>query len=291
MTNESKGMLLGLLGVVSFGLTLPATRFVVPYFDPVFIGLGRAVPAALVAAMLLLITRQPVPNRKQLYQLLVIAAGVVLGFPVLSAWAMQTVPASHGGVVLGLLPLATAVAGALISGEKPSLGFWVAGMAGSVLVIIYSLSQGGGWFHGGDLALLGAVLSAAIGYAVGGKLSREIGGWQVICWALVIGLPFIIAPAWIHAPQSVAHIHGSVWLGFLYLALVSQLFGFFLWNKGLAIGGVARVSQTQLLQPFVTIVASALLLSEAIDTATIVFALLVVGMVAVSKRMPIHERA
>lgn len=289
MTKESKGMLLGVLGVTLFGLTLPATRYVVDYFDPVFIGLGRSVVAAVFAALLLLITRQLLPNKHQFYNLSIVALGVVIGFPLLSAWAMQTVPASHGGVVLGILPLATAIVGVLISKERPSIGFWLSGAVGSSIVVIYSIFKGLGSFGIGDLALLGAIVSAAIGYAVGGKLSKEIGGWQVICWALVISLPFIITPAWLQSPQDGLNIPINVWLFFLYLALVSQLFGFFLWNKGLALGGIARVSQTQLIQPFVTIFASALLLNEPLEIITIVFALLVVGTVAIGKKMPIKS--
>ena len=287
MSNESKGMLLGLLGVIAFGLTLPATRYVITYFDPIFIGLGRAVVAAVVAILLLIITKQPLPSRRQFYKLIIIALGVVIGFPIFSAWAMQTVPASHGGVVLGILPLATAFVGTLISNERPSKGFWITGVIGSIIVIVYSLFYGADSFHIGDVALLGAIISAAIGYAVGGQLSKEIGGWQVICWALAISLPFIIVPAWMKGPQEMLTIPANIWMGFLYLALVSQLLGFFLWNKGLALGGVARVSQAQLIQPFVTIIASALLVSEALDAITMLFALLVVSTVAIGKRMPI----
>ena len=280
----------GLLGVTAFGLTLPATRFVVAYLDPVFIGLGRAVVAALVAAMLLVFAGGAIPSKRQFVHLGITALGVVVGFPVLSAWAMQTVPASHGGVVLGLLPLATAIAGVLISKEHPSSGFWLSGIIGSALVVVYALLQGVGGLELGDLALFGAVVAAAIGYAVGGRLSRELGGWQVICWALVVSFPFILIPAIMQAPQAGLALPLSVWLGFLYLALVSQLAGFFFWNKGLALGGVARVSQTQLLQPFVTIVASVLLIHEALDATTIVFALLVVTTVAVNRTMPIRQR-
>ena len=287
MSEETRGMLLGAVAVVLFGLTLPATRFIVPWFDPIFIGLGRAVVAAILALILLVLTRQKLPNRSQTYRLFIIALGVVVGFPVLSAWAMQSVPASHGGVVLGILPLATAIAGVIISSEKPSVGFWLSGLVGSALVVAYALFQGVGSFQVGDYALLGAIFSAAIGYAVGGQLSKEIGGWQVICWALVFALPFIFIPAWLQAPDLSVSLPLSVWLSFLYLALVSQLFGFFLWNKGLAIGGVARVSQVQLIQPFVTIVASALLINEAIEMSTFIFSLLVVVTVAIGKRMPI----
>ena len=290
MSDESKGMFLGLVGVVSFGLTLPATRFIIPYFEPVFIGLGRAVIASFVAALLLIATKQTRPSRNQFYQLLGVASGVVVGFPILSAWAMQTVPASHGGVVLGVLPLATAIVGSVVSNEKPSVAFWICGIVGSAVVIAYSLLQGVGEFQTGDFFLLGAIVSAATGYALGGKLSKEIGGWQVICWALVISFPFIIVPAWLEAPQeAVGSLPLNVLLSFLYLALVSQLFGFFFWNKGLALGGVARVSQTQLLQPIVTLVASAFLINETINLQTIVFAILVIVTVAIGKKMPIHQ--
>jgi drug/metabolite transporter (DMT)-like permease len=290
MNNETKGLILGFLGVTTFGLTLPITRFVVSYFDPLFIGLGRAVIAALVAGLLLLLAKESAPNREQIVQLIIIALGVVIGFPVLSAWAMQTVPASHGGVVLGVLPLATAAVGAWISKEKPSLGFWASGVLGAILVVIYSLLQGIGNFLLGDLALLGAVIAAAVGYAVGGKLSREIGGWKVICWALVLSLPFILVPAIVKSPKTAYEFPANVWISFLYLALVSQLFGFFLWNKGLALGGIARVSQTLLVQPFITIAASVVLIGETMDITTIIFALLVVATVAFNRRMPIYEK-
>ena len=291
MSNESKGMILGFLGVIAFGLTLPATRFIVPYFDPIFIGLGRAVIASVVAAFILIATKQSRPNRDQLMQLSVVALGVVLGFPVLTAWAMKTVPASHGGVVLGVLPLATATAAVMVSREKPSAGFWIFSLLGSIVVVTYSLLQGFGSFQLGDLLLIGAILSAGMGYALGGKLSKELGGWQVICWALVISFPFIIFPAWMQAPEeNFSNLPLNVLLSFLYLALVSQLFGFFLWNKGLALGGIARVSQTQLIQPFVTLLASVFIINETVSLQTILFAVLVVCIVAIGKKMPVYER-
>ena len=291
MSNESKGMILGFLGVVAFGLTLPATRFIVPYFEPIFIGLGRAVMASVVAAFILIVTKQSRPNRHQLMQLSVVALGVVVGFPVLTAWAMKTVPASHGGVVLGVLRLATSTAAVMVSMEKPSAGFWIFSLLGSIVVVTYSLLQGFGSFQLGDLLLIGAILSAGMGYALGGKLSKELGGWQVICWALVISFPFIIFPAWMQAPEeNFSNLPLNVLLSFLYLALVSQLFGFFLWNKGLALGGIARVSQTQLMQPFVTLLASAYLINETVSLQTILFAVLVVCIVAIGKKMPVYQR-
>ncbi len=291
MKNETRGMLLGIIGVSAFGLTLPATRVVVPYLDPIFIGLGRAVLAALVSAILLFWFRQKIPNIKQIYQLLIVALGVVVGFPVFSSWAMQYVPASHGGVVLGVLPLATAAVGVLIGNERPSFSFWLVSVVGSCLVILYALIQGSGGIHMADLALLGAILSAAIGYAVGARLSKDIGGWQVICWALVLAFPFIVIPTINYAPESLSNISVMGYASFLYLALVSQLFAFFVWYKGLSLGGIARVSQTQLLQPFITLFASALFLDEVIDTETMIFVFLIVSSVWVGKRMPIGQKA
>lgn len=283
-------MLYGLLGVTAFGLTLPVTRFVTSYLDPVFIGLGRAVVAALVAGALLLATGQPAPTGRQLGRLVVVGLGVVIGFPVLSAWAMQTAPASHGGVVLGILPLVTAIVSVFVSSDRPSVGFWAFGILGSALVVAYALLEGVGRIQVADLALLGAVVSAAVGYAVGGELSRQVGGWQVICWALVLMLPVIVVPAVWWMPVELLAVPAPTWIGFAYLALVSQLFGFFWWNKGLALGGVARVSQIQLLQPFVTLAASAAVLREVVTMETYIFAVLVVLVVAIGRRMPIHRK-
>lgn len=280
-------MLLGLLGVVGFSFTLPVTGMVLPELEPMFVGSGRAVLAAMVASLWLLVTRSRLPNASQWRRLFIVSAGVVIGFPLLSAWAMQTVPASHGGVVLGIMPLGTAVVGVFVAHERPSSGFWLVGLAGATVVIAYTMWIGNGHVQIGDLALLGAVVSAAIGYAVGGYLSKELGGSEVICWALVLSLPVHVIPAWLFAPVSFVEISSHTWTGFLYLALVSQLLGFFLWNKGLALGGIARVSQTQLVQPFVTIVASALLLDEVIESTTIIFALVVIGVVTLGRNMPI----
>ena len=287
MKNETKGMFLGVTGISAFGLTLPATQIVIPFLDPIFIGLGRAVLAAIFAAILLLWFRQKIPNRNQIYQLLVVALGVVIGFPLFSSWAMLHVPASHGGVVMGVLPLATALVAVLISNERPGFWFWIVAVIGCCLVVLYSLIQGSGGIQIADVALLGAVLSAAIGYAVGANLSKQMGGWQVICWALVLSLPFIILPAINYAPDSLSTISASGIASFLYLSLVSQLFAFFVWYKGLALGGIARVSQAQLLQPFVTLFASMLLLGEVIDNTTMVFTLLVISSIWLGKRMPI----
>lgn len=287
MTDQTKGMLYGILGVVAFGLTLPFTRIVVPYLDPIFVGTGRAVLAAVVAAFILWWFKQKIPNKRQIIQLSVVSLGVVAGFPILSSWAMQHVPASHGGVVLGILPLATAISGAIFAHERPSIAFWLVSFMGSLLVITFVLLQGAGELEMADLALLGAVISAAIGYAVGGQLSKQLGGWQTICWALIISLIYTVPLSIIYVPETFIGYPLSVYASFLYLALVSMLIAFFAWYKGLVLGGIARVSQTQLLQPFITIFASIFILGEILDFETITFAVLVVASVWLGKKMPI----
>ncbi len=291
MNDELKGMLLGIVGVTIFSVTLPATRIAVTDLDPVIVGLGRAVVAAAVAAVILAVRRQPLPERRHWGRLVVVALGVVLGFPLFSAIAMVSVPAAHGGVVMGALPLATTAAAAALCNERPSAGFWALALLGGAVVIAFAALKGAGGLVAGDGWLLLAVAAAGVGYAVGGELSRTLCGWQVICWALVVSLPFTL-------PVMAWHMDGvnwgapaRVWAAFLYVALFSQLIAFFAWNRGLALGGVARVSQVQLLQVFMTLAASALLLGENIDAVTLVFAVGVVGVVAVGRRMPVARRS
>lgn len=284
---ESRGLVLGFIGVAVFSLTLPVTRLAMTDSDPVVFGLGRSLVAGVVAAAILLATRQRRPRGSEWRALALVAAGVIFGFPLLSAWGMQRVPAAHGGVVLGILPLVTAMAGAVILRERPSLGFWLMSLLGGGAVVAFSLLRGGGDLSLGHLALLGSVACAAVGYAEGARLSRSLGGWQVICWALVIAFPLLLVPV---VPAVLLHgLPGSPesWAAFFYVALFSQLFGFFAWYRGLALGGVARVSQVQLLQTFLTIAASALLLGEAIDGLTLGFADFVVASVALGRRMPV----
>ena len=289
MKTETTGMILGFIGVAIFSLTLPATRYIAPYFDPLFIGLGRASVAAIIAMIILLVFKQPFPNKQQAKQLVITATGVIVGFPVLTSWAMKTVDASHAGVVIALIPLLTAVFARFISGERPSIAFWIVSGMGATLVASYALLEGDLRFQIGDSLLIAASLLGALGYAVGGKLSQELGGWQVICWALVISFPFILIPTLMTQPDNYSSIYPSVWINFFYLALMSQLFGFFLWYKGLAMGGIARVSQIQLLQPFLTIIASVLFLGESLDNRTVIFAIAVVSMIAISRKMPIKN--
>ncbi len=280
--NENLGYLFGLTAVVAFAVTLPAMRAAVRALDPVFVGLGRGIGAALLGAAFLLLTRQRLPSRKEARGLVIVAAGVVVGFPLLTAWAMRYVEASHGSVVLGILPLATAAAGVLFSRERPSARFWFSALLGSALVVGYSLTRAGGTLHVADLALFGAIACAGVGYAEGARLSRSLGGLQVISWALVFSVPVLIVPVVLFAPGSI-NLPLESWLGFLYVTVISQFLGFFPWYHGLALGGIAKVSQTQLLQPFLTIVASAFLLGERTDILTWLVAVIVVAVVAIGK--------
>jgi drug/metabolite transporter (DMT)-like permease len=278
------GYLLGLAGVASFSLTLPATRLAVAALDPVFVGLGRAVVAAVLAAIVLAAHRAPWPGRARLPRLAVVAAGVVVGFPLFSAWAMRSVPAAHGAVVIGLLPLATALAGAWIAHERPSRRFWVCAVLGSAVVTGFALWRGGGAPRPADGLLVLAVASAAVGYAEGGRLARAMPGWQVVCWALVLAAPLVAIPVALSVDARVFTAPASAWAGFAYVSAVSMFLGFFAWYRGLALGGIAAVGQVQLVQPFLTIFASALLLDEPVDGVTVVAAGLVIATIAAGRR-------
>jgi len=282
-------MLLGLLGVAIFSLTLPATRAAVAFFDPFFVASGRALVAGLLAVLVLAVSRTRLPRGREWGQLSLIALGVVFGFPFFTTWAMQHVASAHGAVVLGLLPLATALAAALVAHERPSAGFWAVAALGSAVVIGFALRQGGGSLHGADLALIAAIIAAALGYALGAKLSASMGGWQTISWAIVICLPVNLAVSLAHWPPDLRPAPASAWLGFAYVSLFSMYLGFFPWYKGLALGGIARVGQTQLLQPFFTFIGAAFLLGEKIDATTLVFAFVVVGLVALGRMMPVKR--
>ena len=269
------GLAFGLLGVIAFSFTLPATRLAVAAFDPVAVGLGRAVAAAIPAALLLFLTKQAWPDRSQWKRLAVVVLGVIVGFPLCSAWAMQHVDASHGAVVVGMLPLATGIAAFLRAGERPGSRFWLSSIAGSTTVVAFALSSGSVGIGPADGALLLAVVLAALGYAEGGRLGREIGGWQVICWSLVLAFPFLFGPVvWLAARHGM-EAPPSAWGGFLYLSFVSAFLGFFAWYHGLALGGVARVGQIQLLQPFFTFIAAAVFLHERFDWKPVACAALV----------------
>lgn len=280
---ETIGLMLGGIGVMIFGGTLPATRIALGTFSPWFITHGRATVAMTCAALILLVLRRRFPRR---HAPALLAAGLLLavGFPGFSSIAMQTVPAAHGGVVLGLMPLTTSIFAAVLAGERPSPLFWICGIVGAALVVTFATRDSGMSLSSGDLWLFAAILSSSLGYVISGQLSRVMPGWEVICWALVMNAPITIAGAiWTWSP-GFASAGGAELAAFAYLSLCSMFLGFFAWNVGLAIGGIARVSQVQLLQPFVTIAISAALIGEHISLETLAFAALVVGVVAVGRK-------
>lgn len=289
MSQENRGMWMGMVGVAIFSLTLPFTRMAVTELNPVLVALGRAVVAAMGSAALLWWVRAPRPTPRQWRALTITSLGVVVGFPVFSSIAMRYVPASHGAVVIGILPLATALFGALRFGERPSAGFWIAAFFGSAVVVGFALWQGGGEFHVADLALFAAVIAAAMGYAEGGRLSQSMGGQQVISWALVLSMPILLPiTVWLCWNYGL-DASPRAWIGFGYVSLFSMFIGFFFWYKGLALGGIARVGQVQLLQPFLTLIGAALILGEALDARNFLFAIAVVAVVAVGRRMSIRR--
>jgi drug/metabolite transporter (DMT)-like permease len=284
LSTRWKSTIFGTLGVVGFSLTLPATRLAVTELDPTFVGLGRAVIAALIAGIALVIFHAPRPVGKQWLRLVGTSIGVVIGFPLLSTWAMTTVPAAHGAVVIGLLPLSTALFGAWLADERPRRLFWVSTVMGSITIAFFSLSSGGGSFQTGDVLLLGAVIAAGFGYAEGARLSRELGASQTISWALVISAPILLFPALKYMPHNIASIGWQSLGGFAYVSIVSMFFAFVVWYKGLALGGIARIGQLQLLQPFLTIGAAAMLLHEHVSWAEILAALIVIVCVLIGRR-------
>ena len=284
VSRETLGLMIGTIGVIIFGVTLPMTRIAVVSLDPWFVTMGRAALAGLVALCVLVVLKRSVPTRSELMRLGVAAVFVIVGFPGFTGFAMRLVPASHGGVVLGILPLVVALFGAIAARERPSVGFWLSALAGAALVIGFSLRDGEGGFGLGDILLLGAVLSAASGYTVLAGLTKSRPGWEVISWTVVISLPVTLPFAVLTAPSDLFAVPLPHWGAFLYLGLMSQYVGFFFWNTGLAMGGQARVSQTQLLQTFVTLAFAAWVNGEQVDLLTWIFAVAVVGVVLIGRR-------
>ncbi len=283
--DDARGFAFGLLGVLAFSLTLPATRIAAPALGGVVVGLGRAEVAALLAAALLLVRREPVPPRRLWPGLAIVAGGVVVGFPLLTSFALRQLPAAHGAVVVGLLPAATAVMAVARAGERPPPAFWWASGAGVGAVLFFAAAQGAGAPQPADALLLAAVALAGLGYAEGGRLAREMGGWRVICWALVLAAPFLLPPVAVAVARGGIAGDGRAWAAFAYVSVVSMFLGFFAWYRGLALGGIARVGQVQLIQPVLTLAWAALLLGEVVDLPTALAALLVVGTVALGRRV------
>jgi len=292
-----RGLALGTLGVAMFALTLPMTRLAVgdaadPQLDPAFVTAGRAAVAGLLSAAWLAWWRVRPPARAHWGLLALCALGTVLGFPLFLALALREVDAMHAAVVTGVLPLATALIGALVLRQRPSAGFWGCAVAGAALVLAFAAWQGGGRLGVGDAWLLLAVLCAAGGYVAGARVSAVMPASQVICWVLVGSLPLTLPVSLVLLPDaSTAPLRVSAWLGFAYVSVFSMWLGFFAWYRGLALGGVLRVSQVQLLQPFLALLAAVPILGERLDAVTLVFALAVIAVVVISRRTSVQTSA
>ena len=286
---ETLGLGLGLLGVLGFSLSLPATDVALRDLDPLFVGLGRAVVAAALAIVFILWRRAPLMPWRYVPQLAIAAGGVVIGFPLLSALALEHVPVSHGAVLSGIVPSLTAVFAVLRAGERPSKAFWAASCMGLAAVLAFAVTRGGGSIQIGDVLLLGAVATVAVGYAEGAVLARRLGGPLVICYALLVSLPLTLPLAIVGALRGGLHAGGHEWLGFAYVAAISMFAAFFAWYEGLARGGVARVGQTQLLQPVLTLAWAVLLLGDPLHGSTVVTAAFVILSAALVQRTRVRS--
>ncbi|MGN7291844.1 DMT family transporter [Rhizobium sp. SAFR-030] len=279
------GLANGMAGVIIFSGSLPATRVAVAALSPLFLTGARAVIAALLAAMLLSVFRQPRPTRADLASLAIVSVGVVAGFPLLTALALQHVTSAHSIVFIGLLPLSTAIFGVLRGGERPRPAFWVFSSLGSALVAGFALAgNGGGISVAGDLLMLAAILLCGLGYAEGASLSRRLGGWQVICWALLLAAPPMAVLALVTLPGDLSAVGAPSWAGLAYVSVFSMLIGFIFWYRGLAQGGIAAVGQLQLLQPFFGLLLAGAVLGEAVTPAMLCATLGVVACVAAARR-------
>jgi drug/metabolite transporter (DMT)-like permease len=284
MNRTTSGLLNGVLGVLIFSGSLPATRVAVLQFDPLFLTAARAAIAGLLALGLLLIFKEKRPSRADMVPLVIVTLGVVVGFPLLTALALRHVTSAHSIVFIGLLPLATAIFGALRAGERPRPVFWGFSVAGSLLITAFALSQGLTASPIGDALMLAAIIVCGLGYAEGAKLSRTLGGWQVISWALVLALPIMLPLAGLLLPASVAGVGVPAWIGLAYVSLFSMLIGFVFWYRGLAQGGIAAVGQLQLLQPFFGLALAATLLQEPVTGLMLATTVGVIACVAGARR-------
>ena len=284
MNDKRSGWISGFIGVAIFSGSLPATRVAVADFDPMFLTLGRATIAGGLAVLLLAAGDRRRPARSALMPLLVVAGGVVVGFPLLTALALERVPAAHSIVFIGLLPLMTAIFGVLRGGERPRAAFWAFAMLGSSLVAGFALTQNLDASLVGDGYMVAAIVVCGLGYAEGARLSRAMGGWQVISWALVVSLPVMAPLALVTAPDTWAGIGVPAWTALGYVSVFSMLIGFVFWYRGLALGGIAAVGQLQLVQPFMGLLLAAVLLGESVTVPMAVVSLAVVACVVGARR-------
>jgi drug/metabolite transporter (DMT)-like permease len=281
---SGNGWINGFIGVLIFSGSLPATRVAVQAFDPFFLTFARASIAGLLALGLLLIFKEKRPAREHIFPLIIVAIGVVVGFPLLSALALQYVTSAHSIVFVGVLPLATAIFGVMRGGERPRPAFWFFSILGSLLVIGFAVAQGLTTSPVGDILMLLAVILCGLGYAEGAKLSKTLGGWQVISWALVLSLPFMVPVTCLLFPATFTGISTAAWLGLAYVSLFSMLIGFIFWYRGLVQGGIAAVGQLQLLQPFFGLALAATLLHEKVSIGMLGITVGVILCVAGSKK-------
>lgn len=284
MDDKTAGWMNGLLGVAIFSGSLPATRIAVHDLNPLFLTTARAAIAGLVGILFLLALKQKWPARAQLGSLSVVALGCVVGFPLLTALALQSITSSRATVFIGLLPLSTAVFGVLRGGERPKPGFWLFSLAGAAMVALYAISQSGAGSGLGDALMVASILVCGLGYAEGARLSRELGGWQVISYALGLSLPVMAPLSLVWQPADMARIGWPALAALFYVSLFSMLIGFIFWYRGLAQGGIAAVGQLQLLQPFMSLALAAVLLHEQVGFAVWGVAACVVLCVAGAKR-------
>jgi drug/metabolite transporter (DMT)-like permease len=287
--NHLNSYLLGLLAIFCFSLTLPATKIAVREMHPFFISAGRSVFASLPALLYLYLTKQKIPTFAQFKKIACVSLGVVLGFPTLISFAMQIGKASHGGVILAILPLATTCCAFIFAQEKPSLKFWLYAIAGSLLVFFFSFAKSHG-ISWGDLYLLLAVALAAMAYSIGATLTKELGGLAVIAWAIIIALPILIIPTLYFMPNDLLKISAPAWASFFYMAMFSQFLGFWPWYKALSQVGVAKIGQLQLLQPFFTIFAAYFLINEALELKTFIFVALIALIVSQGRQAIVGQR-
>ncbi|TCD26379.1 DMT family transporter [Pedobacter psychrodurus] len=280
----SSGWLNGFIAVLIFSGSMPATRLAVMDMNPVFVTVARATIAALLALGVLIAFKEKRPSTKHLISLTIVALGVVIGFPLLSALALQHITSAHSLVFLGLLPMATAAFAVLRGGERPKPIFWLFSIAGSFLVIGYAIYQGINAAPIGDILMLLAIVLCGLGYAEGAKLSKTLGGWQVISWALVLSLPLMLPLMFIYQPVSFAEVSTPAWFSLAYISLFSMFIGFIFWYRGLAQGGTAAVGQLQLLQPFFGLALATTLLHEKVSIGMLAITMGVILCVAGSKK-------
>ena len=285
---ETKGMLIGFVGISIFSLTLPFTQMAVNEMSPFFVAFARASIAGICALILLIFTKSKFPNKIQIRRLIIIVIGVIYGFPIFTSIAMKTLPSSHSGIVLGILPLAMSLFAAIKYKEKPSSSFWMISIFGTFIVISYTFIDNNGSLIIEDLWLLFAILFAAIGYSEGGTLAKEMGSIGVISWALVISLPINLFASYLFYEINYSSISFQAIISLTYVGLFSMFIGFFFWYKGIAIGGISRVGQVQLIQPFLTIVGAYFLTNEKITTLNILFAFMVLIVIIIGRKTKIQ---